>query len=53
MTDAQIIQLVEKHFYSSFITDNWSGETEDILEFARAMYEEGYDQGCYEATGGQ
>jgi hypothetical protein len=24
-----------------------------LQTFARAMYDEGYDQGCFEATGGQ
>lgn len=24
-----------------------------LLKFAQEMYDEGYDQGCYEATGGQ
>jgi hypothetical protein len=26
---------------------------EQLLKFARAIYEEGYDDGCFQATGGQ
>ena len=26
---------------------------EQLLKFAQAIYEEGYDDGCFQATGGQ
>ena len=31
----------------------WEGWDEQLLKFARAIYEEGYDDGCFQATGGQ
>lgn len=53
MTDTQILDMLDKYFQSPN-NSGWDFSNGDkILEFARAMYEEGYDQGCYEATGGQ
>ena len=49
MTNEQILELVERHFdYQG----GWIANTEDLLKFARAIYEEGYDDGCFQATGG-
>ena len=58
MTEAQIIALVQEHFTEGDIHDDgscseWYGNTDAFLKFARAIYQEGYDQGCFEATGGQ
>lgn len=61
MTDEQIISLAENYLEVLISEDNGSGDrptdfaatSEQLLEFARAIYEEGYDQGCFEATGGQ
>jgi hypothetical protein len=43
MTDKQILELAEKHF--SFITEytasGWIADSEDIVKFAKAMYEKG------------
>ena len=52
MTNEQIFELVEKNF--SFIAEysasGWIAETEDILKFARAIYDEGYKEGRYEES---
>ena len=58
MTDEQIIALVKEYFEVSGIRDDASsseyyGTPDAFLKFARAIYKEGYDQGCFEATGGQ
>ena len=56
MTDAQIFELVEKHFHLCPIHDSacieWVGKESDFLKFAKAIYEEGYDDGCFQATVG-
>lgn len=53
MTEEKILELAE----TFGITPNkykvciiWKDE---LLKFAWKLFEEGYDQGCYEATGGQ
>lgn len=58
MTDEKILELVKEHFEKGGIQDDGScyeyyGETDVFVKFAQLMYEEGYDQGCFEATGGQ
>lgn len=59
MTDEQIISLVKEHFTEEWCEEDGCGWTEfagkpdAFLKFAQLMYEEGYDQGCFEATGGQ
>ena len=56
MTDEQIFELASQHlrfFEDGYRGTEWSGTPEQLLKFARLMYEEGYDQGCFEATGGQ
>ena len=57
MTDEKIFELAETCGIGANkykICTSWE---EELLEFARKIYsegyEEGYDQGCYEATGGQ
>ena len=50
ITDEQILQIAREHLYVLTSVNEWCGEDEDILKFARAMYEEGYDDGCYQAT---
>ena len=60
MTTEQILELAREHL-EEFDTDNgaecaWSDFTatrEQLIEFAQAIYEEGYDNGCFQATGGQ
>lgn len=54
MTDEQILELAR----SCEFLDLDDGRMllccdYELLKFARLMYEEGYDQGCFEATGGQ
>lgn len=53
MTDEQIFELAKTFGIVANkykICISWE---EEILKFARAIYEEGYDQGCFEVTGGQ
>ncbi|MFZ9741496.1 MAG: hypothetical protein ACO3CQ_06350, partial [Candidatus Nanopelagicaceae bacterium] len=50
MTEEQILELASQHLYCNVSVVEWSGKSEDILNFARAIYEEGYDDGCYRAT---
>jgi len=56
MTNKQIFELMEKHFHLCPVHDSayieWVGEERDFLKFAKAIYEEGYDDGCFQATGG-
>ena len=58
MTNEQILQLVKEHFQEGGLCDDGScseyyGDPDAFVKFALAMYEKGYDQGCFEATGGQ
>ena len=42
MTDAQMIEIAEQHFdYQG----GWIANTEDLLKFARELYDEGYTKG--------
>lgn len=57
MTEKQILELAQEHL-EAFDFDGgadcaWSDFTatrDQILTFARAIYEEGYDDGCFGAT---
>jgi hypothetical protein len=56
MTNEQILKLASNHlryFEDSWRGTEYSGKPEDLLKFAQAIYEEGYDDGCFQATGGQ
>ena len=61
MTDEQILELAKTCAIFSVEDNSWECFEEDLLKFAREMYrkgkydgyESGYDDGCYEATGGQ
>lgn len=50
ITTETILELAREHLYVLTSVNEWCGEDEDILNFARAIYEEGYDDGCYRAT---
>lgn len=60
MTTEEIIKLAEDNGISFTVCfdkydcsyNGIEGREEDFLKFALLMYEEGYDQGCFEATGG-
>jgi len=55
MTNEQILELASKHlryFEDGWRGTEWTGTPENLLEFAQAIYEEGYDDGCFRATGG-
>jgi hypothetical protein len=47
MTDEKIIQLAEKHFsfIAEYTASGWIADTEDLLKFARELYNEGYVNG--------
>lgn len=61
MTNAQILELAKSCGMDNFtgrtdedkLSPYWECWEEQLLKFAQLMYEEGYDQGCFEATGGQ
>jgi hypothetical protein len=54
MTNKEIIKLARTIGFSFDEDDEtWFCFEEELLKFAQAIYEEGYDQGCFEATGGQ
>jgi hypothetical protein len=52
MTEEQILQLAENHLIFERHNDVWKTDTLQLLKFAEAIYEEGYDDGCFRATGG-
>ena len=57
MTNEQILELAEKnliieHYQGKLRGKVFWGNPNRILNFARAIYEEGYDDGCFRATGG-
>jgi len=51
MTDEQIFELASKYLElqpihgDESVWDEWSGKPEDILKFAREMYEKGFGDG--------
>ena len=45
MTNEQMIEIAEQHFdYQG----GWIANTEDLLKFARELYDEGYSKGEYD-----
>ena len=60
MTNEQIIELAKEHLEvlvadddeMEFPTD-FAATKEQLIAFVQKIYEEGYDDNCYEATGGQ
>ena len=65
MTKEQILQLVKEHFQEGGVRDDGScseyyGDLDAFVKFYRKAYsegwrvgnEEGYDDGCFQATGG-
>jgi hypothetical protein len=47
MTDEQILKLAEKHFsfIAEYTASGWIADTEDLLKFALAIHEDGYNKG--------
>jgi len=45
ITDEQILQIARKHLYVLTSVNEWCGEDEDILKFAQAIHEMGYNEG--------
>ena len=65
MNKNEILQLVKEHFQEGGVRDDGScseyyGDTDAFVKFYRKVYsegwrggnEEGYDDGCFQATGG-
>ena len=65
MTKDEILQLVKEHFQEGGVRDDGSsseyyGDPDAFVKFYRKVYsegwregnEEGYDDGCFQATGG-
>lgn len=60
MTNEQILELAQEHLELTAYEGNDDGDVEfptdfsataeQLLKFARAIYEEGYDNGCFGAT---
>ena len=59
MSKEQIISLVKEYFVEEWCEEDgngwveFSGKPDAFLKFAQAIYEQGYDDGCFQATGGQ
>ena len=62
MTDEELFKIIKKHLPEnlSYKQDGGlldpckiEGTLGDVLDFVKEIYTEGYDQGCFEATGGQ
>ena len=45
ITTEQILQIASEHLYCNMSVVEWSGNSEDILNFARAIYEMGNENG--------
>jgi len=43
ITDEQILEIAREHLYVLTSVNEWCGEDENILNFARAIYEMGND----------
>lgn len=39
LTEEQILEIASQHLYCNISVIEWSGKSEDILNFARAIYE--------------
>jgi hypothetical protein len=45
MTEEQILELAGDHFCCNVSVMEYSGRKEDLLKFARELYDEGYTKG--------
>jgi hypothetical protein len=55
MTNPEILKLAKTCGFDDFTGEEenyWECGEQQLLKFARAIYEEGYDDGCFRATGG-
>ena len=60
ITDEKILELASiSGIFSETLLDKYDCEydayvlsPEDFIKFSRVIYEEGYDDGCFRATGG-
>lgn len=58
ITYSQIMRIASAHldkggYFDDLELSDWAATDESLLRFARAIYLEGYDDGCYDETGGQ
>ncbi len=60
ITNEKILELAREHLEVLIADDDelnsptdFAASREQLIEFAQAIYEEGYDDGCLQATGGQ
>lgn len=51
MTDEQIIKIAENHFFCNVSVMEYSARREDIIKFARAIYQEGVNYGYDKVLG--
>lgn len=56
ITYDRIMRIASAHldkggYFGDLERSDWAATDEHLLKFARAIYLEGYDDGCYEATG--
>jgi hypothetical protein len=55
MTNEKILELAKTCGFDDFTPEDgvyWECWEEQLLKFAQAIYGEGYDDGCFQATGG-
>ena len=58
MTDQQILELAKSYKFDNFVgekddeTDGvyWECWEDQLIEFAKKIYQMGYDDGCYETS---
>ena len=58
MTDQQILELAKSYKFDNFVgekddeTDGvyWECWEDQLIEFAKKIYQMGYDEGCYETS---
>lgn len=48
ITSEQILELAEE--YMDVFPDDFIVTKEQLIKFAQRIYEDGYDDGCYQAT---
>ena len=60
ITTKTILELAREHLdYFDFDSGaecawtDFAATKEQLIQFAQAIYEEGYDNGCFQVTGGQ
>ena len=59
ITTERILEIAREHLEVLIADDDemnsptdFAATREQLIEFAQAIYEEGYDDGCFQSTGG-